>query len=99
VAAVVRSGVSVVCETIVYDDADWNDWAEALAGTSACWVRLGAPLPLLEAREKADRSRLFQGLAHGMSARDPVGNYAVEADTSSETVDEIVERVLRALPA
>lgn len=99
VAAIVGSGVSVVCETIVYDETDWDDWTEALTGLVPCWVKLGAPLPVLEGREKADRSRLFQGLAQGMAARSPVGGYAVEADTSTETVNDIVSRVLRTLPA
>ncbi len=93
VAATVNSGVSVVCETIVYDDADWNDWTDALTGIAPCWVKLSAPLAALERRE-ADRPPLFQGLAQGMAARSPVGKYAVEADTATETVDGIVERVM-----
>lgn len=99
VAAVARSGVNVICETIVYDDADWNDWTEALDGIPACWVRLGAPPAVLEEREKADRTRVFQGLAQGMAARKPVGHYAIEADTSVETADAIIQRIATALSA
>ena len=94
VAAVARSGVGVVCETIVYDDEDWRDWCEALEGVSSCWVRLGAPLATLEERERADRTRVFQGLARGMSARTPVGTFDVEADTGSEEVAAIAGRIL-----
>lgn len=97
VAAIVRSGVSVVCETIVYDDDDWTDWSEALNGIVPCWVRLSAPIAILEGREKADRSRVFQGLAQGMAARRPVGRYDIEADTSTETVSAIVGRIINAL--
>ena len=95
VAAIVKSGINVVCETIVYDADDWNDWAAALTGIVPCWVKLSAPLAVLERRE-TDRSPLFQGLARAMAARNPVGKYAVEADTSTETANEIVERVLPA---
>ncbi len=97
VAAVVRSGVSVICETVVYDDSDWNDWSEALDGISTCWVKLAAPLAALEGREQADRTRVFQGLARGMSARKPVGHYAVEADTAAESTAGIVARIVAAL--
>ena len=96
VAAAARSGVGVVCETIVYDEEDWRDWGEALDGVSSCWVRLGAPLATLEERERADRSRLFQGLARGMSARVPVGRFDVEADTASEPAAAIAARILAA---
>ena len=34
-----------------------------------------------------------------MAARSPVGNYAVEADTATETVTGLVERVIGALHA
>ena len=43
VAAVLHSGVNVICETIVYDPADWDDWLEALKGAPAWWVKLNAP--------------------------------------------------------
>lgn len=98
VAASARSGIPVVCETIVYDDDDWRDWNEALSGIAACWVRLGAPVAALEARERADRSRVFQGLARGMSARPTVGSYAIEADTSVESADAIAQRIFTTLP-
>ncbi len=99
VAAVVAGGMNVVCETIVYDEDDWRDWTAALAGIAACWVKLGAPLDVLEAREAADRSRVFQGLARGMRARSSVGNYDIEADTSAETTKAIARRIAAALPA
>jgi chloramphenicol 3-O phosphotransferase len=97
VAAVVSSGMNAVCETIVYDEDDWRDWSEALHNIPVCWVKLGAPVEVLEAREKADRSRVFQGLAKGMSARKPVGTYDIEADTSIENVNAIVQRIVAAL--
>jgi chloramphenicol 3-O phosphotransferase len=99
VAAVVRSGVNVVCETIVYDDEDWRDWSAALQGVSARWVRLRAPVPVLEDREGGDRSRVFRGLARGMSARAAVGRYEVEADTSAEPAAAVVQRIVASLPA
>jgi chloramphenicol 3-O phosphotransferase len=94
VAAVARSGLGIVCETIVYDDEDWRDWCAALEGVASCWVRLGAPLATLAERERADRTRLLQGLARGMSARPPAGRFDVEADTAAEAPDEIVARIL-----
>jgi chloramphenicol 3-O phosphotransferase len=96
VAAVVRSGVGVICETIVYDDEDWSDWQNALGGIIQCWVKLGAPLAVLEAREQADRTRLFQGLARGMSARKPVGTFDIEADTAEEAAGAIAQRIVAA---
>jgi chloramphenicol 3-O phosphotransferase len=96
VAAAARSGIGVVCETIVYDEEDWRDWGEALEGVSTCWVRLGAPLATLEERERADRTRVFQGLARGMSVRPPVGEFDVEADTANERPETIAECVLAA---
>jgi chloramphenicol 3-O phosphotransferase len=98
VAAVVRSGMGVVCETIVYDDEVWRDWCEALEGVPTCWVRLGAPLATLEEREQADRTRLLKGLARGMSARPAVGSFDVEADTATEAPDAIAARILAACP-
>ena len=94
VAAAARSGIGVVCETIVYDDEDWRDWSEALDGLTSCWVRLGAPLATLEERERADRTRVFQGLARGMGARPRVGRFDVEADTGSEDAAAIAGRIL-----
>jgi chloramphenicol 3-O-phosphotransferase len=94
VAAIVKSGVGVICETIVYDDDDWRDWSEALCDISACWVKLSAPLATLEARERADRTRIFQGLARGMSARRSVGKYNFEADTGAEAASAIARRII-----
>ena len=93
VAAVVKSGVNALCETIVYDDDDWSDWADALSGISAHWVRLSAPLAILEARESSDDSRIFRGLARGMIAREQVRSFDVEFDTSIEDADAIVRRI------
>ncbi len=98
VAASVRSGMTVVCETIVYDEDDWRDWCEALGGIDACWVRLSAPVAALEAREQADRSRVFQGLARGMSARPSVGRYMIEADTSVEGAEAIAAQIFTTSP-
>ncbi|HEY5071230.1 MAG TPA: hypothetical protein VII63_04280 [Caulobacteraceae bacterium] len=96
VAAVVKSGVNVICETIVHDDDDWRDWSRSLRGIRVCWVKLSAPPAVLEAREKADRAPLFQGLARGMTARQPVGAFDVEADTSTEDASAIVNRIAAA---
>jgi chloramphenicol 3-O-phosphotransferase len=93
VAAVVQSGVNIICETIVYDDADWHDWSQMLTNISARWVKLGAALEVLEARE-AERPRPAQGVARGMMARKPVGEYDVEADTGVETTSAIVGRII-----
>ena len=97
VAAVVRSGVNVVAETIVYDDADWSDWRDALTDLATTWVRLFAPLDVLRAREDAEETRLFKGLAQGMMSRPAVGRYDVEIDTAFEPVGAGVARVLSAL--
>ena len=94
VSAVARSGLGVICETIVYDEEDWRDWTLALEGIDACWVKLAAPIATLEARERAEPTRLFQGLARGMSARPPVGRYDIEADTSAESPSELAKRIL-----
>ena len=96
VAAVVRSGVNVICETIVFDDEDWSDWSESLNSIPVCWVRLSAPVTILEAREKADRSPIFQGLARGMSSKTPVGVFDLEADTAIEDATAIVQRIVAA---
>jgi len=94
VAAIAHAGTGVICETIVYDDTDWRDWSEALRDVATCWVKLRAPLVVLEARERADSTRVLQGLARGMSARSPVGKYDVEADTNAESVDAIAQRII-----
>lgn len=96
VAAVVTSGVSVICETIVYDDADWRDWSDSLGAVRSCWVRLTAPVAVLDEREQ-ERAALAQGLGRGMAARRAVGRYDVEVDTSAETTDTIVGRVIESL--
>ncbi len=98
VAAIVKSGVSVVCETVVCDEEDWHDWSEVLEGIQTNWVQLSAPLAILEAREKADRPQVIQGLARGNLARKPVGQYDLELDTSTETIAVIVERIIDTLP-
>ena len=97
VAATVSSGMDVICETIVYDADDHRDWLDALGDIEAIWVRLHASIDLLEERERANRTRLFQGLARGMSARPKVGTYDVEGDSGVQTVDELVERTLESL--
>jgi hypothetical protein len=87
----------VICETIVHDEEDWADWQAALDRTPALWVRLSAPLGVLEARESAEPTRIFHGLAKGMIARPAVGAYDLDADTGSEGVDRIVGRIIEAL--
>ncbi len=99
VAAIVNSGVSVVCETIVCDDDDWRDWSEVLDGIQAFWVKLSAPLTILEARKKAERPPMLHGLAQGNLEEKPVGQYNLELDTSTDTVDTIVELIINELPA
>jgi len=96
VAAVVKSGINVICETIVYDDEDWRDWTAALTDISARWVKLSAPIDVLEGRE-VERPRPAQGLARGMAARQPVGEYDVEGDTGVEAVGAIVGRIVAVL--
>jgi chloramphenicol 3-O-phosphotransferase len=93
VASVVKSGVNVICETIVFDEEDWNDWSLCLEAISVRWVKLSAPAAVLETREKANRSGPFQGLAEGMMARRPVGAFDIEADTSREDLGSIVRRI------
>lgn len=94
VAAVVNSGIDVICETIIFDGEDWDDWTQSLGGISACWVKLNAPLAILEGREKAERPSVSQGLARGMTARTPVGVFNIEADTRHEDATTIVQRIL-----
>src|SRR5262249_4187051 len=96
VAAVVESGVNVICETIVHDKEDWRDWSDALANISVRWVRVNAPVDVLESRE-GDRPRPAQGLARGMSARKVVGHYDIEVDTGTETTAAIVDRIIEML--
>ena len=93
IAAIVKSGINVICEAIVYDDDDWDDWSGTLCGISPCWVKLTAPVAVLEDRERADRTGVFRGLARGMSARKPVGTFDIEADTASEDVSSILRRI------
>ena len=93
IAAVVSSGVNVVCEAIVYDDADWADWLRAVHEVPACWVKLTAPLAILEEREK-ERAEPARGLARGMLGRPLVGRYDVEADTAAEAATAIVARII-----
>jgi len=97
IESVVRSGVNVIAETIVHDTADWEDWRDALGDVQTTWVRLFAPLDLLQVREHADETRVFKGLAQGMMSRPAVGRYDVDADTSAETLDAIVGRVVAAV--
>lgn len=97
VAAVVRSGVNVIAETIVYDGADWDDWRSALGDLRSTWVRLFAPLGVLQARELADETRAFKGLAQGMMSMPAVGRYDIEADTSADPAEAIVDRIAAAL--
>jgi len=93
VAAIARSGVDVVCETVICDDDDWADWLEVLQGIPQLWVELNAPLSVLETRE-IDRPKEIRGLARGMKTRGAVGQYDISADTSIETPEEIVDRIL-----
>lgn len=94
VAAVVTSGVGVICEAIVHDDEDWRDWIAALGGVSAFWIRLTATLEVLEAREMATRSAVSQGLARGMATRQLAGQYDIEIDTGVEGVDVAIPRIV-----
>ena len=97
VAAVVRSGIGVICETIVYDQDDRNDWAEALGDMPAFWVKLDAPLAVLEAREAADRTRVLRGLARGMTARASVGRHDFEADSAADSASSIARRIVASM--
>jgi hypothetical protein len=57
-------------------------------------VKLGAPVAVLEAREASERLAVFQGLARGMVARGTPGAFDVEADTSLEGAEAIVQRIV-----
>jgi chloramphenicol 3-O-phosphotransferase len=96
VAATVELGVNVIAEAAIYDDEDRRDWSVALGDIDATWVRLTASVDELEARENANPSRLFRGLARGMSARAVARPFDVVADTGAESVDEIVRRIAEA---
>jgi chloramphenicol 3-O-phosphotransferase len=93
VAGAVVSGLDVICETIVYDEEDRADWSDAIAGIDVIWVRVSAPVDVLDERERADRTRLLKGLGRGMSARPRVGDVDVEGDSGTESVEQLVERV------
>lgn len=93
VAAVVRSGVRVICETVVYDEEDRHDWSAALGDIAVRWIGVTAPLETLEARE-ATRARHFQGLARGMFVRARAVKHDLEVDTGSEPADAIARRIL-----
>lgn len=93
VAATVALGVDVVAEAAIYDADDRRDWSVALGEIEATWVRLTASVDELAARERANPSRVFHGLAEGMSARPVVGSFDVVADTGAETLEDIVHRV------
>jgi chloramphenicol 3-O phosphotransferase len=97
VAAVAGSGVGVICETIVYDQDDRKDWSEALGDIQAFWVKLDAPLEVLEAREASDRTRVLRGLARGMLARAPVVRHDLEADSAAESASAIAQRILASM--
>jgi chloramphenicol 3-O-phosphotransferase len=92
-ATIVNAGLNVICETIVYDGDDWDDWCEAVSGIPTCWVKLSAPIGVLEQREQEHRLRTFHGHARGMSAREPVGTFDIEADTATEQITSIVKRI------
>jgi chloramphenicol 3-O-phosphotransferase len=79
----------------VYDEEDWRDWSVALGDTAACWIRVSAPLPTLEARE-AERAGYFRGLARGRFGA-CFGKHDLEVDTGSETADSIARRILASL--
>ncbi len=87
VAAVVRSGMDVICETVVHDEGDWADWQAALDGIEVCWVRLTAPVARLEERERAERP----------SARPLVGVSDIEADTDVDDAQAIARRIAHAV--
>jgi chloramphenicol 3-O phosphotransferase len=94
VAAVAHSGLNVICETTVLDEADHADWVAALSGLSVFWIGLHAPLAVLEARERADATRAVQGLARGMAREDVwAPEYDVEIDTSLEELEAVVRRL------
>ena len=92
-AAVASSGVDVVCEAVVYDQADWEDWTDALNATHSIWINLNAPLSVLEERERT-RPEAVRGLARGTLTRERVGAYDLAIDTSTTTVDEAVNRII-----
>jgi chloramphenicol 3-O-phosphotransferase len=96
VTAVVRSGVSVMCETIVYDDEDWVHWSNSIGDIDARWVKLTAPIAVLEARE-TEWPPSSRGLARGMVEKRSIGSYDVEVDTSAESTAAIVCRVIASL--
>ena len=96
IAAIARSGINVVCEAVIYDAEDWGDWVETLEPFSTCWVKLSAPLAVLEDREK-DRPQEVRGLARGMMSTQGVGRFDVECDTSIDTLEEVVGKILESM--
>ena len=98
VAAIVRTGVDVICEAIVHDEEDWRDWLEALDRVPTQWIALTAPRDVLADRERTERRAESQGLARGMLARDPAGHFDLLLDTHRGNARSVAQRIVDWLP-
>jgi chloramphenicol 3-O phosphotransferase len=85
VAAVARTGLSVIVDDVLFEEDDWLSWRQHLAGLDVVWVGLKVPLDVLEQRERergdrvAGQARSQHALVHRHAT------YDVEVDTASLT--------------
>jgi len=97
VAAVARSGLSVLVDEVLLSEDDWHGWQADLAELAVRWVRVDCALDVVETRER-ERGDRVQGLARSQYEivhRHP--RYDVRVDTATTGPDAAADAILAAL--
>jgi len=98
VRALLDAGNDVVLDEMPVDGSILPAWRRELAGHRAWWVRLTAPLDVVEAREAARPHGRHPGNARGHLDVLDGEAFDLTVDTTARTPAEVADAVLGALP-
>ena len=97
VRAMLYCGNNVLLDEMPLDETILPAWQNDLTGYSATWIRLHAPLEIVEARERQRTRGQKLGNARGHFHITQTGDYDLEVDVSTISPSEAAAEVLTKL--
>ena len=97
VAAVARTGLSVIVDDVLFEKDDWLSWRQHLAGLDVVWVGLTVPLDVLEQRERERGDRVVGQARSQHALVHRHATYDVEVDTAALRPDAAAASILDAI--
>lgn len=98
VRALLDQGNDVVLDEMPLDESILPAWRRELIGYSVFWVRLHAPLDVVEAREARRTSGQHRGNARGHLHITDVGTYDLQIDVSTLSPHDVATQIMTSRP-